>query len=40
LGLYIVKYIIEAHEGFVTAKNDNGLSIEMRLPCEKEETYE
>lgn len=40
LGLYIVKYVIEAHGGFVTAKNDNGLAIEMRLPCEKEETYE
>jgi signal transduction histidine kinase len=40
LGLYIVKYIIEAHGGFVTAQNDNGLAIEMRLPCEKEETYE
>jgi signal transduction histidine kinase len=40
LGLYIVKYIIEAHGGFVTAKNDHGLVIEMRLPCEKEETVE
>jgi signal transduction histidine kinase len=40
LGLFIVKYIIEAHGGFVTAKNDNGLVIEMRLPCEKEETNE
>jgi len=40
LGLYVVKYIIEAHGGFVAAKNDHGLSIEMRLPCDKEETYE
>ncbi len=40
LGLYIVKYIIEAHGGFVTAKNDHGLVIEMRLPCAKEETVE
>ena len=40
LGLYIVKYIIEAHGGFITAKNDHGLVIKMRLPCEKEKTYE
>ena len=38
LGLYIVKYIVEAHGGFVTAKNDNGLQIKISLPCVKEGT--
>lgn len=38
LGLYIVKYIVEAHGGFVTAKNDSGLQIKISLPCGKEET--
>jgi signal transduction histidine kinase len=37
LGLYIVKYIVEAHSGSVTAKNDNGLQIDISLPSEKEE---
>jgi signal transduction histidine kinase len=36
LGLYIVKYIVEAHSGFVTAKNNNGLQIKISLPCGKE----
>jgi len=35
LGLYIVKYIVEAHGGFVTAKNDNGLQIKISLPCDR-----
>jgi len=37
LGLYIVKYIVEAHGGFVTAKNDNGLQIKISLPRGEEE---
>lgn len=37
LGLYIVKYIVEAHGGIVTAKNDGGLKIEISLPCGKGE---
>jgi signal transduction histidine kinase len=37
LGLYIVKYIVEAHGGSVAVKNDNGLQIEISLPAEKEE---
>lgn len=37
LGLYIVKYIVEAHGGFVTAENNNGLQIKISLPCRKEE---
>jgi signal transduction histidine kinase len=37
LGLYIVKYIVEAHGGFVTAQNNNGLQIKISLPCGKEE---
>ncbi|WP_372999085.1 sensor histidine kinase [Lutispora sp.] len=37
LGLYIVKYIVEAHGGFVSAKNDNGLQIIISLPHVKEE---
>jgi signal transduction histidine kinase len=32
LGLYIVKYIIEAHGGSVLAENENGLKIEILLP--------
>lgn len=38
LGLHIVKYIVEAHGGFVMAKNDSGLQIKISLPCRKEET--
>jgi len=38
LGLYIVKHIVEAHGGLVTAENDNGLQIRISLPCRKEET--
>jgi signal transduction histidine kinase len=37
LGLYIVKYIVEAHGGFAAAGNDNGLQIKISLPCGKEE---
>jgi signal transduction histidine kinase len=37
LGLYIVKLLVEKHGGTVFAKNDNGLHIEMALPCAKEE---
>ena len=33
LGLYIVKYIIEAHGGTIQAKNDHGLVFELALPC-------
>ncbi|MGI5892411.1 MAG: sensor histidine kinase, partial [Bacillota bacterium] len=40
LGLYIVKCIVQAHGGFVTAKNDNGLQIKLSLPCGKEKTLE
>ena len=36
LGLYIVKYIIEAHGGTVTARNDHGLVFEIALPCDEE----
>ncbi|WP_165452808.1 HAMP domain-containing sensor histidine kinase [Paenibacillus thalictri] len=35
LGLYIVKYIIEAHEGTVVAENDQGLKYTMTLPSAK-----
>jgi signal transduction histidine kinase len=38
LGLYIVKYIVEAHGGLVTAKNDKGLQIKISLPGGKEDT--
>jgi signal transduction histidine kinase len=36
LGLYIVKYIVEAHGGTVRAKNDKGLVFELMLPCPEE----
>lgn len=36
LGLYIVKYLVEAHGGAVTAKNDGGLTVEIALPCREE----
>ena len=32
LGLYIVKYIVEAHGGTIRAKNDHGLVFEIALP--------
>ncbi len=35
LGLYIVKYIVEAHGGSVSARNDNGLTVELALPSEE-----
>lgn len=37
LGLYIVKYLIEAMQGTVRAYNDNGLVIEMELPLIRQE---
>ena len=33
LGLYIVRHIIQAHGGTITAKNDGGLAFEIALPC-------
>jgi len=39
LGLHIVKYIVEAHGGFVTAKNNSGLQIKISLPCREGETF-
>lgn len=36
LGLYIVKHIIEAHGGTVSARNDGGLVFEIALPAEEE----
>ena len=36
LGLYIVKYIIEAHGGTVSARNEHGLVFEIALPCREE----
>ena len=40
LGLYIVKYIIEAHKGTIYAKNENGLKLIMELPSRKEAEHE
>ncbi len=37
LGLYIVKYIIDAHGGSIEAENDNGLKFTIRLPMAKED---
>ncbi len=36
VGLYIVKYIVEAHGGYVIAENQNGLSIAMHFPKRRE----
>ena len=33
LGLYIVKYILEAHGGGISARVDGGLVFELALPC-------
>jgi signal transduction histidine kinase len=38
LGLYICKYIVEAHGGRIAAKNDGGLQIQISLPCRKEKS--
>lgn len=32
LGLYIAKYIIEAHHGTITASNENGLKFDIAIP--------
>ena len=40
LGLYIVKYIVEAHGGTVSADNRNGLAITILLPRERGNLYE
>lgn len=37
LGLYIVKYIIEAHGGTIQAKNDGGLAFTILLPRKEED---
>jgi len=37
LGLSIAKHIIEKHGGKIYAENDNGLTIMIELPVEKEE---
>ena len=36
LGLYIVKYVVEAHGGTVTAENDGGLVFAISLPLRTE----
>ncbi|HWQ79291.1 MAG TPA: HAMP domain-containing sensor histidine kinase [Anaerovoracaceae bacterium] len=36
LGLNIVKYIVEAHGGSVSARNDSGLAVDIILPAGKE----
>ena len=40
LGLYIVKYLIEAMDGSVCARNDQGFVIEMELPLTAQERME
>lgn len=35
IGLYIAKYIIEAHDGTIAAENDNGFKIIIKLPQER-----
>lgn len=37
LGLYIAKYIVEAHGGTIRAGNDGGLVFTIRLPRKEEE---
>ncbi|MBN7773836.1 sensor histidine kinase [Clostridium aminobutyricum] len=36
LGLNIVKYIVEAHGGSVSARNEKGLTVDLLLPARKE----
>ena len=36
LGLYIVRYIVQAHGGTICARNDGGLVFEIGLPCEED----
>jgi signal transduction histidine kinase len=40
LGLYIVKYIVEAHGGTIQAENDSGLVFTIALPRQTEEQGE
>jgi signal transduction histidine kinase len=35
LGLYIAKYIVEAHDGTIMAENDNGLKVTIKIPLER-----
>lgn len=37
LGLYIVRYIVQAHGGSVEARSEQGLVVEIALPCEEVE---
>ena len=36
LGLYIAKYIVEAHGGTIQAENDGGLAFTILLPREED----
>lgn len=40
LGLNIVKYIVEAHKGTVSARNYHGLVVDLLLPVRKEAKHE
>jgi signal transduction histidine kinase len=39
LGLYFVKYIIEAHDGSISAQNNNGLQFQITLPQSDEDFF-
>ena len=40
LGMYIVSYIVQAHGGHVSARNDSGLAVQITLTCRKEAGHE
>ncbi len=40
LGLYIVKHIVELHDGSIVARNDNGLCFEITLPRKESQAHE
>lgn len=40
LGMYIVSYIVQAHGGHVSARNDGGLAVQITLPYRKEDGHE
>lgn len=40
LGLYIVKHIVTVHQGTITAENDKGLKITIKIPLTGQKTWQ